>query len=261
MKAIILAGGRGVRLHPFTKILAKPLVPLGDYPILEIILLQLRDAGFTDITISLCHKAQQISSYFGNGARLGMDLKYSHCDQLLGTAGPLCHVESFDEPCLVTNADLLSTIDYAAVFQTHLRSAALASVVLCRYNHQVSFGVVDLDEQQQITGMTEKPTVNFLVSSGVYMLDPAVRQFMRRDEYLDMPTLLQMLIDRNFQVRGQVFEGEWYDIGTLEKYHIADEAFRLRPEHFLKSAALVVPPVEREQLDMPLIAVEHGQTG
>lgn len=254
MKAIVLAGGRGVRLQPLTKVLAKPLVPLDDVPILEIILLQLRDAGFTDITLSLCHKAQQIMSYFGTGAQLGLDLKYSHCEQMLGTAGPLRLIESFDEPCLVTNADLLSTIDYGDVFRAHMRSAALASVVLCRHTQEVSFGVADLNEQQQITALTEKPTISFLVSSGVYILDPAVLEFMPLGEYLDMPTLLQMLIDRNLGVRGQIFEGEWYDIGTLEKYESADEAFRLRREHFLKSTPSVAPV----PLDPPLVALERG---
>lgn len=266
MKAIVLAGGRGVRLHPLTKVIPKPLVPLGDVPILEIILLQLRDAGFTDITLSLCHKARQISSYFGSGRQLDIDLKYSHSNKLLGTAGPLRLIESFDAPCLVANADLLSTIDYGQVFRAHQRSGALASVVLCRHTHEVGFGVVDLDDREQITNLTEKPSVSFLVSSGVYMLDPAVLQFMRSGEYLDMPVLLQDLIDRKLQVRGQIFEGEWYDIGTLEKYQSADEAFRLRREHFLKSAPLLAdelvaeidPAIEQTALEEPLQALERG---
>src|SRR5436305_13307126 len=125
MKAIVLAGGRGARLHPYTKILPKSLIPLDGMPILQIILLQLRDAGFSQVTLSVCYQAQLIERYFGSGDWLGLELTYSREPRPLGTAGPLNLIKSFDEPTLVMNADLLTSIDFMDVFTAHRRSGAM----------------------------------------------------------------------------------------------------------------------------------------
>lgn len=246
MKAIILAGGRGLRLHPYTKVLPKSLVPLDDIPILQIILLQLRSAGFSEITLSVCHKAQMIERYFGNGDWLGVEITYSREPDLLGTAGPLGYIRSFDEPTLVMNADLLTTVDYWDVFASHMLSGAMATVVVYQHTMQVSLGVIELDQHKRIRRYDEKPDFNFLVSGGIYVLSPTILHYIPKGKYLDMPTLLQNVLADGHTVNSYLSEALWYDIGTIEQYQRAEEAFRQQRRHFLKNEDVIPDLAEAE---------------
>jgi NDP-sugar pyrophosphorylase family protein len=236
MRAVILAGGRGTRLHPYTKVLPKPLIPLEDTPILEILLTQLRDAGCDRVTLCVSYKADQIERYFGDGAWLGLDLDYSRCDIPLGTAGPLGLLPRPDQPCLVLNGDLLTTVDFAALYAAHGGSGATATLVLYRHAVNLSFGVAELaDGGRALARLVEKPTFDFLVNAGIYVVDPVVWDAIPAGQFLDMPTLLQARLAAGERVGAYVFEGEWLDIGTTDQYHRADELFRRDPRRFLAS--------------------------
>jgi NDP-mannose synthase len=235
MRAIILAGGQGVRMHPYTKILPKPLIPIQDMPILQIILIQLREAGVTEVVLCLHYKAQQIQRYFGDGRWLGLKLNYSRASKQLGTAGPLSLVTPFDQPHLVLNADLLTTIDFADVYASHQHSGALATIVLCTHTIDIGLGVIEVDEQRRVIDILEKPQIQLLVNAGIYVLDPAVMAHIPRDTYLDMPTLLQQLLRDGQPLNSYHFTGEWLDIGTIDQYLRAEEVFRQDPARFLPS--------------------------
>ena len=245
MKAIVLAGGRGARLHPYTKILPKCLIPLDGMPILQILLLQLRDAGFSQVVLSVCHQAQLIQRYFGDGDWLGLELTYSRETRPLGTAGPLSLISAFDKPVLALNADLLTTINFMDVFTAHAGSNAIATVVVCRHTMQVGLGVVELDQQQKIIKYDEKPKLNFLVSGGIYVLDPAVLNYIPKQEYMDMPVLLQKLLANGHVINSYLSQEQWLDMGTPEQYQQAEEMFRQHRGYYLKSdAAQPVAPGE-----------------
>lgn len=234
MKAIILAGGQGTRLHPYTKILPKCMIPLDGIPILQILLLQLRDAGFSQVILSVYHLASLIERYFGNGDWLDMELTYSREPEPLGTAGPLSLIESFDTPTLVLNADLLTTINFMDVFIAHTCSAAMGTVVICQHTVPMELGVVELDCHQRITRYEEKPKLNFLVGGGIYVLDPSVLDYIPKQKYMDMPVLIQKLLANNHIINSYFSQERWLDIGTIEQYQYADEVFRRHRESFLK---------------------------
>jgi NDP-mannose synthase len=235
MHAVILAGGKGARLQPYTKLFPKPLIPLDDIPILQIILLQLRQAGFSRVTLAVWYKSHYIERYFGDGHWLGLDIQYSRAEMPLGTAGPLGLLPPFDAPFLVMNADVLTNLDYLDVYLAHQRNRSPATVVLYRHTVGINFGVVDIDNQQQIVHFIEKPELSMLINSGIYVLDPSVTTYIQKGIYLDMPDLLHRLMADQYAVQGYVFEGAWFDIGTPEQYQRADEEFRQHHRMYLKN--------------------------
>ncbi|HTK06114.1 MAG TPA: sugar phosphate nucleotidyltransferase, partial [Ktedonobacteraceae bacterium] len=234
MKAIVLAGGKGIRLQPYTRVFPKSLMPLDDIPILQIILQQLHDAGFTSCVLAVSHKAQQIERYFGDGSWLGIDITYSYSRDPLGTAGPLRLVEPFAEPCLVMNTDVLTSLNFADVYFAHRKSGATATVVLCRHKVNVSLGIVEVNSDQHVTNYHEKPTFDYLVSSGIYVLNPEAIEHIPAGEFVGMPDLFHKLIAVRQTINSYLFEDEWFDIGTLEQYVKAEEAFCLHRDRFLR---------------------------
>jgi len=242
MKAVILAGGRGTRLAPYTTILPKPLMPFGDYPILEIIICQLREHGFTDITLTLGYLAHLFKAYFGNGHRLGVNIGYSVEDTPLGTAGPLTLISDLDTPFLVMNADLLTDLDYSDLYRYHCHEKAAITVALHPKDVQVALGVLELNENAEVIKYIEKPTFSYLVSMGIYVVSPRIMQFLPPGQRFEFPDLVNMLMQRGEKVSGYVFRGEWLDVGRLEDYTRATESFK----HLAAAAALPInqePPV------------------
>ena len=159
MRAVIMAGGRGTRLAPFTRVLPKPLIPFGDHPILEIIICQLRKAGFTDITLTLGYLSHLFEAYFSNGERLGVNIEYTYEDTPLGTAGPLSLIERLDEPFLLMNGDLLTDLDFAEMYNYHLQQDAVITMGLQSRRIDIEFGVIDVDQDSRIIACRERPSI------------------------------------------------------------------------------------------------------
>ena len=170
MQAIILAGGKGTRLRPYTMNFPKPLVPVGNYPILEIIIRQLRASGFEKITILTGHLAELIMAYFGNGERWGVEISYVRETSPLNTAGALKLLTACEDDFLVMNGDILTTLDYRHLYQEHLRHRAAATVSVVARATRIDLGVVETDSANFLTGYQEKPTIVHAVSMGVYVL-------------------------------------------------------------------------------------------
>jgi NDP-mannose synthase len=236
-KAVILAGGKGTRLAPYTTVFPKPLMPLGETPILEIVLRQLARGGFTDVTLAVGHLAELIEAYFGDGAKVGVNLAYSYEDDPLGTAGPLANIAGLTDPFLVMNGDVLSTLDYGAFLEDHIASGAAASISTYTRCNKVDFGVVETDADDRVTDYVEKPSQDYLVSMGVYAFSPDVLSHVRAGERLDFPDLVLRLLAAGAFVRSKTFPGYWLDIGRHDDFERAQAEFADRRAEFLGEGA------------------------
>ena len=223
MKAVILAGGKGTRLKPYTTVFPKPLMPIGDKPILEIIIQQLKSHGFNKIIMAVGHLAELIMAFFNDGSKYGIKIEYSREDKPLGTAGPLALMkEDLKETFLMMNGDVLSTIDYSDLVNYHRRNGAIATIALKKRDVKIDFGVVEIDDGNSIIGYTEKPKIDYLVSMGVYVFDPRVLEYVRQNEYLDFPDIIKKLISNGEIVKGYIYDGYWLDIGRSDDYERAN---------------------------------------
>jgi NDP-mannose synthase len=240
MRAIVLAGGKGTRLAPYTTILPKPLMPIDDKPILEIVLRQLASAGFTDITLAVGYLSELIMAYFGDGGKWGIHLTYSHEDQPLGTAGPIAQVSGLEDTFLVMNGDLLTSIDFAAMLASHKARHAAATVASYRRDIEIDLGVLHLDADQWVTEYIEKPTYSFQVSTGIYIFEPSILAFIPRAQRFDLPELILALIRKGEKVSGFCFDGYWLDIGRHDDYEKATKEFCAHREVFLPKSAPAV---------------------
>ena len=233
MKAVILAGGQGRRLAPYTTILPKPLMPIGEIPILEVILRQLRRAGFDDVTMAVGYLAELLMAYFGDGGKLGVRIRYSHEEQPLGTAGPLGLVAGLTDPFLVMNGDLLTTLDYRALWDCHHACAAIATVATFQRDVKIDLGVVQTDDDHWVTGYIEKPTYHYTVSTGIYVLQPEVLGHIPSQQRMDLPELILKLLAAGRRVAAYPFRGTWLDIGRPEDYDQAVAEFEQHRAEFL----------------------------
>lgn len=231
MKAIVLAGGKGTRLAPYTKILPKPLMPIGDMPILEVLLLQMKRAGVTEVILTVGHMAELLRAFFQDGARLGLQIEYSMEDRPLGTAGPLSLVaDRLEDAFLVTNGDVLTTLNIRELVEAHRASGAIATIACHARKVKVDLGVLQLDGSDDLTGYIEKPVYDFFVSMGIYVFEPRVLQYIPYNQYLDFPDLVLKLIQMGERVRGYRFNGYWQDLGRADDYEQAVQEFEaLRP--------------------------------
>ena len=233
MRAVILAGGRGTRLRPYTTIFPKPLMPVGDMPILEIVIRQLKHAGITDIVMAVGHLAELLEAYFGDGSRLGVRITYSREETPLGTAGPLALIPGLDETFLVMNGDVLTTIDYTALIAEHRRSGALATIATHRRDVRIDLGVIETDASGRLTDYIEKPTYHYRVSMGIYIFEPAVLGYVTPGQRLDFPELILRLLAADQPVQSFPFDGYWLDIGRPDDYEQAIEEFERLKTLFL----------------------------
>ncbi|MDX3382458.1 sugar phosphate nucleotidyltransferase [Streptomyces niveiscabiei] len=226
MRAVVLAGGEGRRLRPTTLTVPKPLVPVDGVPILHIILTQLRSAGFTHVSLSLGYRARMIEASLADDRWSGLDLDFFLEEEPLGTAGPLTLLPPFEDSTLVMNADLLTDTDFADLVRCHRKSRAAATVALSRQGVDLAHGVVELDQERQVTSFREKPRLSFLASGGIYVLEPSVPRLLAPRARCDMPALLERARAAGERVEGHVIEGDWHDIGTPEQLERATAAFR-----------------------------------
>jgi NDP-sugar pyrophosphorylase family protein len=232
MQAVILAGGKGTRLRPFTTSIPKPLVPIGDVPILEVVLRQLKHYGFTEVILAVNHLAEIIMAVFGDGSRFGLHIRYSVEGKVLGTAGPLSLIQGLDESFLVMNGDLLTTLDYSRLMRHHEAEGNDITITAYSKDVKIDLGVLET-EGSGFRKYIEKPTYSFLVSTGMYAIRKRVLPLIPHDEKLDLPDLVTTAHARDFRVR--IFQDDfyWLDIGRAEDYERANEIFREREAEFI----------------------------
>jgi NDP-mannose synthase len=221
---VVLAGGRGTRLAPYTTILPKPLMPVGDMPVLEILLRQLARNGLTTVHLAVGHLAELIEAYFGDGSRFGVELRYSREPGPLGTAGPLAGIETTSSSIVVMNGDLLTTLDFAELVEVHAKSGAAATVGVHRRQVPIDFGVVKRDGTA-IIGFEEKPTLAYEVSMGVYVVERDAVDLIPADTRFDFPDFVLLMLERGLTVNAYVSDAFWLDIGRHEDYELAVQRF------------------------------------
>jgi NDP-sugar pyrophosphorylase family protein len=232
MRAVMLAGGKGTRLAPYTTVLPKPLLPIGEVPVAEILIRQLVAAGVDHITMAVGHLAGLLQAYFGDGERFSVRIDYSLEDDPRGTAGPLTLIEGLDQPFFVVNGDLLTTLDFSAMAEHHSRREAIVTVGMTQQQHQIELGVLETNGED-VTAYIEKPPHTYDASVGAYVMEPEVLRFIPRDRPYDLPELIVQLIGAGQPVKAFRFDGHWIDIGRPYEYAQATELFEHERERFL----------------------------
>ena len=223
--AVILAGGKGTRLRPFTVTFPKPLVPIGDRPILERLLQQLSDSGVSKVILSLGHLSSLIRAYVSQHVLLNgkLTIEFVEEEMPLGTAGSLSLVSGLNKSFLVMNGDLLTDIDFRRLVNAHLQSGAALTIGRYVRRQKSDFGILEFDGNGFVTGYLEKPEHTYSVSMGVYVYEPHVLQYISPDQYLDFPDLVRRLLDHGQKVGTYLHAGLWLDIGRPEDYARAQE--------------------------------------
>lgn len=236
MKAIVLAGGKGTRLAPYTKILPKPLMPIGDMPILEILLRQMKAAGIRDVILTVGHLSELLRAFFQDGHQWGMQIDYSYEQCPLGTAGPISLISGLEDTFLVTNGDVLTSMRLADLIAFHSEQHAIATIAVHRRKIKIDLGVVQTNGTPQINGYIEKPTIDYCVSMGIYVFEPRVISYIPKGEYLDFPDLVKKMIAAGEKVVGFQYEGYWQDLGRPDDYEAAAQDFEQLRSQFLPQA-------------------------
>jgi len=232
-RAVILAGGLGTRLRPYTVVLPKPLMPIGDFPILEVIVRQLSNAGFDHITMAVNHQADIIKAFFQDGGRWNVHIDYSLEDSPLGTMGPLKLIQDLPENFLVMNGDILSDLDYALFYNEHVERGELFTISSVRREHRIDYGVLETNDAGTLVAFREKPSSSFQVSMGVYMLSARVLDHIPTGWAYGFDTLMLDLLASGNAVRVRPFNGYWLDIGRPDDYIRAIDEFESMKERIL----------------------------
>jgi dTDP-glucose pyrophosphorylase/CBS domain-containing protein len=217
LRAVVMAGGFGTRLRPLTEQIPKPMLPVGDQPLLEIIVKGLRDAGIRQVNVTTHYKAELITDHFKNGEDFGVDIRYVNEDQPLGTAGALSLLEESDEPLLVINGDILTRVDFKAMLNFHRECNADLTVGVRQYEFRVPYGVIET-EGVSVKAISEKPVLRQFINAGIYLLDPGVRCFIPKGKHYDVPDLIDRLLQENRPVVCFPIREYWLDIGKSEHY-------------------------------------------
>ena len=222
MNAVILAGGKGTRLKPYTTHFPKPLMPIGDKPILEIVIRQLKNANFKNVIITTGHMGEMIRTFFSNGKKYGVNISYSMEDEPLGTAGPLNLIkDQLKDTFLLMNGDVLSDIDFGKMLSYHKKNHAVATIALTKREINMNFGVVELDEHNFFSNWQEKPTIVKLVSTGIYLFEPDALMSLPWDGFLNLPDFILELHKNKKKVIGYLHDGYWLDIGRPDDFEQA----------------------------------------
>jgi NDP-sugar pyrophosphorylase family protein len=198
-----------------------------------VVLRQLAASGFDQVTIAVGYLAELMMAYCGDGSKFGLSLRYSREEEPLGTAGPLALIDGLDDTFLVMNGDVLTTLDFRALVQRHQASGAAATIATHQRQQQINYGIIESDENDRVSAYIEKPTHRYQVSMGIYVLEPAVLEFVPRGQYLDLPDLARQLMAANQTVLAYPFDGYWLDIGRHDDYEQAVEEFEAMRPHLL----------------------------
>lgn len=222
LSAVVMAGGYGTRLKPLTEDMPKPMLPVGDRPIMEHIVDQLREAGIKKVNVATHFMAESIEKHFGNGANFGVDIEYVSEDRPLGTAGALGLMEPSDQPILVINGDILTQVDFRAMLDFHYENHAEMTVGIRQYDLQVPYGVIEA-EGARITRVLEKPMYALFVNAGIYLINPSAQQMIPSGKHFDMTDLIErMIVEGRAVVSFPIIE-YWLDIGQHPDYEQAQD--------------------------------------
>ena len=254
MKAVVLAGGAGTRLHPYTRVLPKPLLPIGDRPILEIIVAQLREAGIEEVVMATGYLSGLIEAFFGDGTVHGIPITYAREERELGTAGPLTRIAGLDESFLLMNGDVLTDPLYEPLLEAHRATGAIATVATHAQEVEIDYGVVELGDRvngtRPISAIREKPRDRYQVSMGIYAFEPQVLDYVDRDRRMDFPELIERLLEDDQLVASYEHHGYWADIGQVHDLEAAVQEFERDAERFVRGgrANLRAPKVGLRRL-------------
>lgn len=233
MQALILAGGKGTRLKPFTNNIPKPLVPIGDKPILEIVLNQLRNNGVTEVVLAVNHLANLIKAFFGDGSQIGLKISYSVEDEILGTAGPIRLIDDLEDNFIVMNGDLLTNINYRELIAEHKENNAIATIATYNKKVKIDLGVLEIDSNNKFLDYIEKPEFNYNISTGIYVMNRSIKKFIPPSGKYDMPELILDINQRGEKIHCYTKEFEWLDIGRVEDYQSANELYEKNKDKYI----------------------------
>ena len=224
-RAVILAGGKGTRLGPYTTVLPKPLMPIGDRAILDVVVRQLGSCGFDRLTFAVGYLAHLIQAVFGDGSGHHVSIDYHEEQEPLGTAGPLAMIEGLDDTFLAMNGDVLTALDYAALYRSHREAGNALTIATHRRVVRTEYGVLHIDGShggtQRVTGYEEKPEIPYIVSMGVYVVEPRAVERIPRGTRFDIPDLVIELLRAGEPVGSYLYDGYWLDIGRHDDYERA----------------------------------------
>lgn len=228
-QAVILAGGRGSRLAPYTTVLPKPLLPIGDQPILDLVIRQLARSGFVDITLAVGYLAHLIEAVLQDGSQHGVSLRYRKETKPLGTVGPLASMDHLDDTFLMMNGDILTTLDYTDLYRAHVTSGNALTVATHVRTVTSEYGVLELGGGDgatlRVTGFREKPAIDHRVSMGVYVVDRRVREHIPAGQPFNLPDLVWRLLEAGERVGSYSYDGFWLDVGRFDDYAQAIERY------------------------------------
>lgn len=233
MRAIILAGGKGTRLKPYTVVLPKPLMPIGEYPILEVIIRQLVFYGFTHITLAVNHQAEIIKAFFGNGEKWGIKIDYSLEHKPLSTMGPLKLIPDVSEDFLVMNGDILTDMNFAEFYNFHVIRGNIFTIGAFQREVRTEYGVLELNDKDYLNGFREKPVIPYIVSMGIYMVNKEILRYIPYDEAYGFDHLMIDLMRAGNPAAVKKFNGYWLDIGRPDDYMQAIDEFEMMKNRFL----------------------------
>lgn len=233
-RAVILAGGKGTRLRPYTWVLPKPLMPVGEFPILEIIIRQLISHGFNHITLAVNHQAELIKAFFGTGEKWNIKIDYSLEDKPLSTMGPLKLINDLPENFLIMNGDILTDLHFGDFYNDHVVQKNMFTISSFVREHVNDYGVLEVNDDHQLYGFKEKPKSRFEVSMGIYMASNRILSIIPADTFYGFDHLMLELIKQNTPATVRTHNSYWLDIGRPDDYHIAIEKFETEREIFLK---------------------------
>lgn len=234
-RAVILSGGKGTRLKPYTLVLPKSLMPIGDYPILEVIVRQLAMSGFKHITMAVNHQADLVMAFFGNGNKWKIKIDYSIEDQPLNTMGPLKLIKNLPENFLIMNGDVLTDLDYAQFFAGHVKNNNLFTISSFVREQVSEYGILGVNKSGNLIGFREKPVDTYEVSMGIYMANKKILNFIPKGKPFGFDNLMLNLINLKVGVSVKRHKGRWLDIGRSDDYAQAITEFESHKEAFLKS--------------------------
>ena len=235
-RAVVLAGGKGTRLRPYTVVLPKPLMPVGEYPILEVIVRQLARAGFDHISMAVNHQANIIKAFFQEGQQWGVRIDYSLEMTPLSTIGPLRLVQDLPENFILMNGDVLTDLNFDCLFQEHVASASVFTVAASQRTQVIDYGVLTIDDSRLLTAFSENPRLQYLVSMGVYAVNRSVLSLVPSNQPYGFDNLMHDLLARGERVRVRPYHGYWLDIGRPDDYLQAIDEFEQRRETLLPYA-------------------------
>lgn len=231
--AVIMAGGEGLRLRPFTHTIPKPLLPLGRKPVAQLIIERLAQCGIRNVIMALGYRSDLIRAFFQDGSQFGVSIRYFTDPTKLGTAGALAYLEDLDRaPFLVTNGDIIADLDYAEFLRAHAQSQALISVAIREATLPIPYGVVETDNER-VVAITEKPAYTYRFNAGIYALSPAARRLVPRGQPYDMTDLISAAIAQGHFVRAVPLTGFWYDLARVDDFEHALREIETRYPHLL----------------------------